>query len=148
MTSHLFYRANRLAFCARVVFACFPVCVCVCVCVWVHEHAQSLSCILLICNLIDSTPPCSSVHGISQARILEWVAISFSRGSSQSRNQTHISCIGRRTLYHKGSSVFAYVKNKNSQTTKCVSSFESLIAPSMACLSLALCLTLAGSLWI
>ena len=38
-------------------------------------------------------PPGSPVHGISQARILEWVAISFSRGSFQSRTQTHISCI-------------------------------------------------------
>ena len=44
--------------------------------------------------------PGSSVHGISQARILEWVAISFSRGSSQPRNQIRVSCIGRRILYH------------------------------------------------
>ena len=45
-------------------------------------------------------------HGISQARILEWVAISFSRGSSQPRDPTQVSCIGRRTLYqlsHQGS---------------------------------------------
>ena len=41
----------------------------------------------------------SSVHGISQAGILEWVAISASRGSSQSGGQTCISCIGRRILY-------------------------------------------------
>ena len=40
----------------------------------------------------------SSVNGISQARILEWVAISFSRGSSQPRDQTCISCIGRWVL--------------------------------------------------
>ena len=46
------------------------------------------------------SPPSSSVHGISQARILEWVAIIFSRGSSQSRDRTHISCIGRWVLYH------------------------------------------------
>ena len=38
-------------------------------------------------------PPSSSVHGILQARILEWVAVSFSRGSSSSRDQTHVSCI-------------------------------------------------------
>jgi len=37
---------------------------------------------------MDCSPPGSSVHGISQARILEWVAISFSRGSSQHRDQT------------------------------------------------------------
>ena len=44
--------------------------------------------------------PDSSDPGISQARILEWVVISFSRGSSQPRDQTFISCIGRRILYH------------------------------------------------
>jgi len=40
---------------------------------------------------MDCSPPGSSVHGISQARVLEWVAIPFSRGSSQPRNQTCIS---------------------------------------------------------
>ena len=40
---------------------------------------------------MDCSPPGSSVHGISQARILEWVAISFSRGSSQPRDQTKSS---------------------------------------------------------
>ena len=44
------------------------------------------------CNPLDCSPPGSSVHGISQARILEWVAISFSRGSSQLRNQSCVSC--------------------------------------------------------
>ena len=42
---------------------------------------------------MDYSPPGSSVHGISQARILEWVAISFSRGSSRTRNWTQVSCI-------------------------------------------------------
>ena len=42
---------------------------------------------------MDCSPPVSSVHGISQSRVLEWVAISFSRGSFQLRNRTHISCI-------------------------------------------------------
>ena len=42
----------------------------------------------------------SSVHGIFQARILEWVAIAFSRGSSQPRDWTWVSCIGRWLLYH------------------------------------------------
>ena len=46
-------------------------------------------------------PPGSSVHGIAQARILEWVAISFSGVSSQPRDWTRISCIGRRILYHR-----------------------------------------------
>ena len=42
---------------------------------------------------VDCSPPGSSVHGILQARILEWVAISFSRGFSQSRDRTQVSCI-------------------------------------------------------
>ena len=41
----------------------------------------------------DCSPPGSSVHGIFQARILEWVAIFFSRGSSQPRDRAHISCV-------------------------------------------------------
>ena len=41
-----------------------------------------------LCNPVDCSPPGSSVHGILQARILEWVAISFSRGSSQPRDRT------------------------------------------------------------
>ena len=58
---------------------------------------------------LDCSPPGSSVHGICQARILEWVAIPFSKGSSQSRDQIHLSCIfriGRQILYnlsHQGS---------------------------------------------
>ena len=40
------------------------------------------------------------VHEISQARVLEWVAISFSRGFSQPRDQTHVSCISRQVLDH------------------------------------------------
>ena len=48
---------------------------------------------------MDCSPPGSSVHGIFQARILEWVAISFSRGSSRPRDGTCVSCIGRWILY-------------------------------------------------
>ena len=48
---------------------------------------------------MDRSPPGFSVHGISQARILEWAGISSSRGSSGSRDGTHISCIGRQILY-------------------------------------------------
>ena len=42
---------------------------------------------------MDGSPPGSSVHGIFQARILEWSAISYSRGSSLPRDRTHLSCI-------------------------------------------------------
>ena len=56
---------------------------------------------LTLCNLTDCSRPDSSVPGISQARKLEWVAISFSRGSSQPRDWTPISCVGRQILYHR-----------------------------------------------
>ena len=46
----------------------------------------------ILCNPMDCSPPGSSVHEIFRARILEWVAIPFSRGSSQPRNQTQVSC--------------------------------------------------------
>ena len=48
---------------------------------------------------MDCSPPGFSVHGIFQTRILEWVAISFSRGSSWLRDQTRISCIGRQFFF-------------------------------------------------
>ena len=46
-----------------------------------------------LCKPMDCNPLGSSAHGISQARILEWVAISFSRGSSQPRDRTYIFCL-------------------------------------------------------
>ena len=64
--------------------------------------AQLLSRVRL-CDPVDCSPPGSSVHGILQARILEWVAISSSRGSSRPRDGTYvscISCISRWILYH------------------------------------------------
>ena len=49
---------------------------------------------------MDYRPQGSSDNGISQARMLEWIAISFSRGSSWPRDQAQVSCIGRQVLYH------------------------------------------------
>ena len=57
----------------------------------------------ILWDCTDYSSPGSSVHGIFQARILEWVSISSSRGSSWPRDRTHvspISCIGRWILYH------------------------------------------------
>ena len=75
-----------------------------------HETKPSCYCIVLccdhscwLCGPMDFSSPGSSVHGILQARILEWVAISNSRGSSPPRDRTHPSCIfctGRQILYH------------------------------------------------
>ena len=57
------------------------------------EVAQSCP---TLCDPVDCSPPGSSVHGILEARILEWVAISFSRGSFRPRDQTQVSCIAGR----------------------------------------------------
>ena len=58
------------------------------------EVAQSCP---TLCDRVDCSPPGSSIHGILQARILEWVAISFCRGSSRPRDRTQVSHIaGRR----------------------------------------------------
>ena len=51
---------------------------------------------LILCNPMDCSLPGSSAHGIFQARILKWVAIPFSRGSSQARDWTQISCTADR----------------------------------------------------
>ena len=48
---------------------------------------------MTLCDPMDCSLPGSSVHGISEASILEWVAISFSRGSSQPRDRIQVSCI-------------------------------------------------------
>ena len=57
------------------------------------EVAQSCP---TLCDPMDGSLPGSTVHGIFQARILEWAAISFSRGSSQPRDHTWVSCIADR----------------------------------------------------
>ena len=54
------------------------------------EVAQSC---LTLCDPMDCSLPGSSVHGIFQARVLEWIAISFSSGSSRPRDRTQVPCI-------------------------------------------------------
>ena len=68
-------------------------------------HAQSC---LTLCDPTDCSPPGSSVHGISQVRILEWVAISYSRGSSRPRDQTPVSHL----LYWQVDSLPPYATEK------------------------------------
>ena len=65
--------------------------------------AQSLPSCPTLCNPMDCSPPNSSVYGILQVRILQWVAMPSSRGSSRPKDQTcvsQLSCTGRRILYH------------------------------------------------
>ena len=88
-----------------ITLASAYVCVCVCVCAPLLSHVWLFA-------AMDCSLPGSSAGGISQARILEWVAISSSRGSSQPRDQTHapcVSCIGRQITshyHHLGSSSY------------------------------------------
>ena len=83
---------------------CVLVCVCWCVCVLVYVLVYVLVCVcwyvcwcvcaqlcLILCDPLDCSPPGSSVHAIFQTRIPEWVAISYSKGFSQSRDQTRVS---------------------------------------------------------
>ena len=86
---------------------CLASSVCVFYCFFPCESEVAQSC-LIRCNPVDCSPPDSSVHGILQARILECVAVSFSRGSSWPRDQTQVSHIAGRckqmlwplSLYH------------------------------------------------
>ena len=74
-----------------------------------------------LCDPMDCSLLGFFVHGILQARIQEWVAIPFSRGSSRPRDLSWVSCIGRQILYplsHQGSSIY-YI-----HTHICVSMFD------------------------
>ena len=84
-----------------------------------------------VCNCMDCNPPGSSVHGILPERILEWVTISFSRGSSQLRDRTCISCLPGRffTTEPPGTPPFILVAGKWWQdqimvTLKCKPSWD------------------------
>ena len=66
-------------------------------------QVASIRC-LTLCDLMDCSLPGSSVHGILQARRLEWVAVSYSRGSCLPRDRTQVSQVsfaGRWVLYHQ-----------------------------------------------
>ena len=66
---------------------------------YVHACCSVTQPCLTLCDPMDCSPPGSSVHGVFQARILEWVAIPSSRGSSQPKDRTCVSCICRGILY-------------------------------------------------
>ena len=75
------------------------------------------ACAQLCPTLCDCSQPGSSVHGILQARVLEWVAISSSRVSSLPKDQTRVSYIGRHILYplSHGRSLPFYLATNNSK---------------------------------
>ena len=76
-------------------------------------HAKSFQLCTTLCGPMDCSPPGSSVHGILQARILEWAAMPSSRGSSWPRVGTHVcyvSCIDMWVLYHWATCVCSVAK--------------------------------------
>ena len=80
-------------------------CTYVCICIYIHAcmHAELFPSCPTLCDPTDCGLLGSSVHGILQARMLDWVAMPSSKGSSQSRDRTsisYISCIHRQVLYH------------------------------------------------
>ena len=78
-------------------------------------HAKSLQSCPSLCDLMDHSPLGSSVRGILQAKILKWVAMLSSRGSSSPRDWTHISyvsCIGRRDFFFFFLSLVPHGKNR------------------------------------
>ena len=91
-------RVNKTFLCLFVYCCCF---------IGRHTSQTHKSC-LILCDSMDCSPPGSSVHGIFQARILEWVAISCSRGSSSPRDWTCVSC--RKALLIYKSAVFLPIR--------------------------------------
>ena len=72
-----------------------------------------------VCSVTANwSPPGSSVPGISQARIPGWVAVSFCRGSSQTRDRTHVSCTLRQVLYHSASTVQGSTEHSVTKVSK------------------------------
>ena len=88
----------------------------------------------VVSNSLDPmnfSPPGSSVHGIFQARILEWVAISFSSRSSRPRNRTRVSCISGRcfTIWATREAQMSWVQIPACSSTSCVSLGKFLSLP-------------------
>ena len=63
---------------------------------WCESESEVAQLCQTLCNTVDCSPPGSPIHGILQARIVEWVAISFSRGSPWPRDWTQVSCFAGR----------------------------------------------------
>ena len=98
--------------------------ICLCVCVSHSVMSDSLGC-------MDCGPPGSSVPWNSPGKMLEYLAIPFSKGSSWPRDQTPVSCIAGRLfiLNHQGITVFCLGSIKNVNTTECL--FHLIITDSL-----------------
>ena len=101
--NNIYITANRLLNLSRYVYSsyAFPECLPLCTSAGVHVHIVFYTCVHMlvaqsgpiVCYLLDYSPPGSSVHGILQARVLVWGAISFSRGPFPPSVQTQVSYV-------------------------------------------------------
>ena len=117
-STSLTFRNMQIKTTVRCHLTSVRVCVCVCVCVCVHLIAQSCP---MLCNPMDCSLPVSSVHKIIQARTLEWVSTSFSRGSSWPRDRTQVSCIAGRffTVWATRAATVRVAIGQKTRTKKC-----------------------------
>ena len=86
-------------------------------------RAGSLQSRPTLCNPIECNPPGFPVHRILQAKILEWVAISFSRGSSRPKDQSQVSCIGGRFFFCACKQILHHLAHQGSFSVLNVFSF-------------------------
>ena len=103
-----------------------------------------------LCNPMDCSPPGSSVRGIFQVRLLEWVAMSSSRGSSLSRDQTWVSWvsyIGRQMLYHWATREALFIRTSYSWELTALCTFPAVLIQEL-CPALTFNPQAAGSLLI
>ena len=84
LSQPLFHHKAFVCFCLSSPLSCK---------LWRQSESEVAQSCLTLCDPMDCSLPGSSIHGIFQARILQWVAISFSGGSSQPRDRTWVSCI-------------------------------------------------------
>ena len=110
-------------------------------------HPKSLQLCLILSDPMDCSPPSSSVHGIFQASMFEWIVILSSRGSSWPRDQTHISyifCLGRTATWEALLSADVYTeflisllsakdKKNNSRSLIFLTSHEDVLGQTCAC---------------
>ena len=97
--------------CMTPTFVLLTVCYVACLCFLIHSVCLLVTQLCLtLCHPTDCSPPGFSVHGILQARLLEWIAIPFFRGSFWPRDQILVSCIAGRffTIWAIGKSQLVY----------------------------------------
>ena len=102
---------------------------------WSLELVRVAQSCLTLCNPMDCSLPGSSVHGILQARVLQWVAMPFSRGFSRPRDWTHVCCIAGRFF-----TIWATREAQNDHYIRLINrSTTSVLLPLCVCMCVCVC---------